>query len=63
MFPWLSDDGALALLKTHPQGDVLVGVNMSDSARTLTIRITRARYRNHGTKPDRRRRAAKQRRR
>ena len=33
--PLVSDDSALALLKTHPQGDVLVGVNMSDSARTL----------------------------
>jgi len=56
--PLLADDGALALLKTHPEGDVLVGVNMSDSARTLTIALpgrdpatTRARSLTNGGVP------------
>jgi glycosidase len=32
-----ADETALAMLKTHPDGDVLVGVNMGDAARTVTF--------------------------
>jgi hypothetical protein len=36
-WPLHSDDDTLVMLKSHPAGDVLVGVNLSDQARTVVL--------------------------